>query len=99
MHTSYRFFDPEWTSTAGPPPQLWRDHPEWAWPRDNGTSYGQLCWSNASLVDFLIEKVKHFAAEDPTARVISISQVSYYHTASPLWTLAHSLTRLDAPSE
>ena len=99
VHTSYRFFDPDWTSTAGPPPQLWRDHPEWAWPRDNGTSYGQLCWSNASLVDFLIEKVKHFAAEDPTARVISISQVSYYHTASRLWTLAHSLTRLDAPSE
>ena len=38
VHTSYRFFDPDWTSTAGPPPQLWRDHPEWAWPRDNGTS-------------------------------------------------------------
>jgi len=48
VHTSYRFFRPGWTSTAGPPPQLWRDHPEWAWPRDNGTS----CKDDAFFVLF-----------------------------------------------
>ena len=46
----------------------------WFWPRDDGTVYGQLCWSNASLVSFIAKKVKGFLRTQPNATIISVSQ-------------------------
>ena len=34
---------------------------------------GQLCWSNSSLQDFLIERVKGFIRQQPHADIISVS--------------------------
>jgi hypothetical protein len=73
------------TVGGSPPPDLWRTHREWFWPR--GDAYGpgstcsghnsctQVCWSNSSLQQFLLERAKDFLRRDPGARLISFSQL------------------------
>lgn len=36
---------------------LFKTNNEWFWPHDDPTVYGQLCWSNASLVQFVLGRV------------------------------------------
>jgi hypothetical protein len=71
VHTSYNLL----TDTAGqgtkkPPPELFQTHKEWFWPRDDGNVYGQLCWTNTSLIKFMTEKVKGFLRSQPNANII-----------------------------
>ena len=49
-------------------------HPEWFWPRDNPTVYGQLCWSNSSLQTFVLETVRKILRTQPHANIVSVSQ-------------------------
>ena len=50
--------------TAHPPPELWRTHREWFWPRvvnathNDSKTFGQLCWGNASMVQYMIKQMK-----------------------------------------
>ena len=83
VHTSYSLFGPAHPPASGksncdaqqcPPADLFKQHPEWFWPRGNGKSYGQLCWSNASLIDFIAERATEMLAKQPNAKVISMSQ-------------------------
>ena len=96
-HTSYTLFGPDHPpgpncSKPGctgpkpgrdccPPADIFHEHKEWFWPRDDGKSDGQLCWSNASMVVYITERVAEMlemrAAESqsPTQYwVVSISQ-------------------------
>ena len=52
---------------------------EWFWPRDSPDLYGQLCWSNASLIEFMIVQVKAILKKQPGANIISVSQNDNYH--------------------
>ena len=45
----------------------------WFWPRDDGTVYGQLCWSNRSLQDFLVKRVKGFLRSQPGENTVFLS--------------------------
>jgi hypothetical protein len=83
VHTSYSLFGPAHPPASGkskcdaqqcPPADLFKQHPEWFWPRGNGKSYGQLCWSNASMIDFIAERAAEMLAKQPNAKVISMSQ-------------------------
>ena len=72
VHTSYNLLYYPQVGQRVPPPELWKSHREWFWPRlDNAsTAYGQLCWSNASLVAaFSIQQVS-------SAECISIAAAS-----------------------
>ena len=40
---------------------------------DNAT-YGQLCWTNQSLLDFVVKQSKKFLQSQPNANILSISQ-------------------------
>ena len=79
VHTSYALLsctpggsptDPSCGGMA-PPASLWKTHRGFFWPQDKPT-YGQLCWSNASLVDFLKNRVKAFLRATPAATIISV---------------------------
>jgi hypothetical protein len=60
---------------CGIPPELFSKHREWFWPpAPAAPSPGQLCWSNASLQQFMIAQVKGFLALNPAAEIISVSQ-------------------------
>ena len=81
VHTSYRLFGPDHpagsncTSSNGcPPPDLFKTNNEWFWPRDDAKAYGQLCWSNTSLISYLAKSAAAMLALQPHAKVISISQ-------------------------
>ena len=52
---------------------LFATHPEWFWPRDNH-SIGQLCWSNESLVEYVVNQVITMLKNQPDASVVSVSQ-------------------------
>ena len=65
VHTSYALVDKD---------QFFETHNEWFWPRDDKTVYGQLCWTNSSLVDYVISQVKTMLRNQPNATVISVSQ-------------------------
>ena len=68
-----------------PPADLFRQHPEWFWPQDDGKSDGQLCWSNASMVSYITKAVDDMLAQekDPTQYwVVSLSQVSITQPAT-----------------
>ena len=57
--------------------ELYDSNPSWFWPQDgNKTSDagGQLCWSNASLVQYIIKEVKHMLKTQPDASIVSVSQ-------------------------
>ena len=72
-HTSYNILGGV-TGSVKPPPALFQKHRSWFWPRDNGETDGQLCWTNQSLVAFIIEQAKTFLRAQPTANIISVSQ-------------------------
>ena len=70
-----------------PPADLFRQHPEWFWPQDDGKSDGQLCWSNASMVSYITEAVDDMLAQEKDLTqyyVVSISQVSATQTSTSL---------------
>ena len=48
-------------------------HPQWFYPR-NADTYGQLCWHNESLVEFVQSQVLAMLHTQPNATVLSISQ-------------------------
>ena len=58
----------------GPPLDLFHSNNEWFWPHDDPLAYGQLCWSNTSLIDFVTERVKVTLRAAPTATIVSVSQ-------------------------
>ncbi len=81
VHTSYHLL----ADAAATPLATgkWDTHNEWFWPRrdadpTNGTAYGQLCWSNASLVEFVTRRVLAMLRAQPDATVISVSQNDNY---------------------
>ena len=53
---------------------LFHSNNEWFWPHDDPLAYGQLCWSNTSLIDFVTERVKVTLRAAPTATIVSVSQ-------------------------
>ena len=61
VHTSYNMlydygkFPPNenCSSSQCPPAELFKTHTEWFWPRNDSTVYGQLCWSNQSLIEYV----------------------------------------------
>lgn len=77
VHTSYNILAfPDSTWQNHPPPALYKAHPEWFWPRGaaGASTYGQLCWSNASLVAFVTEQARKILRADANATILSISQ-------------------------
>lgn len=76
VHTSYSILGgaPHAPGGNGPPLDLFQTHNEWFWPHDDPLQYGQLCWSNSSLVDFVTERVKDALRATPAATIVSVSQ-------------------------
>ena len=75
VHTSYRLLVPSGVSPGtGPPPDLFKRHPSWFWPRGDPTVAGQLCWTNTSLVELITDNVRGFLRNDPSAEMVSVSQ-------------------------
>ncbi|EGD82397.1 hypothetical protein PTSG_03040 [Salpingoeca rosetta] len=75
VHTSYRLFGDNTTGGGQhPPTDLFKTNNEWFWPHDDPKAYGQLCWSNASLVNYITRQVKAFLRAQPDATIISVSQ-------------------------
>ena len=78
VHTSYHIlaFPDAAPADNTPPPALYVAHPEWFWPRgaSGAKTYGQLCWSNASLVTFVTSQVRKVLQAQPDSEIISISQ-------------------------
>jgi hypothetical protein len=76
VHTSYSILGggPHAPGGNGPPLDLFEQHNEWFWPHDDPLEYGQLCWSNSSLVDFVTERVKNALRSSPAATIVSVSQ-------------------------
>ena len=64
-----------------PPAEYFASHPQWfagTGPSKHsaGTSAGnQLCWANRSLLAFVAKRAITFLARDPSATVISVSQM------------------------
>ncbi len=76
VHTSYSILggEPHAPGGNGPPLDLFQKHNEWFWPHDDPLEYGQLCWSNSSLIDFVTERVKDALRSTPSATIVSVSQ-------------------------
>ena len=75
VHTSYRLLVPSGVSpTAGPPPDLFKQFPQWFWPRGSAAVPGQLCWTNSSLIAHIIANVRGFLRAQPAATIVSVSQ-------------------------
>eukprot|EP00041_Stephanoeca_diplocostata_P042274 m.10550 g.10550 ORF g.10550 m.10550 type:complete len:605 (-) comp7608_c0_seq1:319-2133(-) len=72
VHTSYKLLSDD--AAERPPADLFKSNNEWFWPHDDPNTYGQLCWSNASLVDFILGRVKTMLRQQPQATIISVSQ-------------------------
>jgi hypothetical protein len=93
VHTSYRILDPTWGGNS-PPPQLLAKHPEWFWPRTGPPTYGQLCWANASLQQFIIGNLKQQLRKQPNATIVSVT-THYHHLlciAASCTAMLHRLT-------
>jgi hypothetical protein len=78
-HSIYRLLEGGPASLTHPPTDLLKQHPEWFWPRNGPLGneshvYGQVCWSNQSLVQYLIKQVKAELAAQPSADKISVTQ-------------------------
>ena len=81
VHTSYALLYYPETSANVPPPHLFKLHPEWFWPppaAGGGSAYGQLCWSNSSLVSYLTSQVLAILKAQPDAQILSVSQNDNY---------------------
>ena len=74
VHTSYALLGTKLNAGRGPPPSLFKTHNEWFWPRNDPTEYGQLCWSNASMLQFIIGNLKEQLETQPEATIVSVSQ-------------------------
>jgi hypothetical protein len=79
VHTSYSLLaDTSKTGGDMPPPALFASHNEWFWPRistdPKGETYGQLCWSNTSLVEYVKGRVLSYLKAQPEATIVSVSQ-------------------------
>jgi hypothetical protein len=78
VHTSYTILGSNISNSRVPPAELWESHREWFWPRsrkgapDGG--YGQLCWTNRSLLEFVAMQAVKYLRAQPHANLISISQ-------------------------
>lgn len=59
---------------SGPCTAVLEAHPEWFWPRNDPGVYGQLCWSEPSLIAYLKTAVRDILALDPNANIVSVSQ-------------------------
>lgn len=83
VHTSYKLLNATANNAASSVGELWNTHNEWFWPRKNsdptGSVYGQLCWSNSSLVAYVTKQVLAFLHAQPDASVISVSQNDNYN--------------------
>eukprot|EP00038_Savillea_parva_P005206 m.149867 g.149867 ORF g.149867 m.149867 type:complete len:651 (-) comp11676_c0_seq7:399-2351(-) len=71
-HTSYSLLSGS-HDTRAPPPDLWKTHREWFWPRDDPTTYGQLCWSNTSLVATVTANILTMLRANPNGTMLSVS--------------------------
>ena len=71
--TSYTIFGPGPRNGSGPPLKYYNQHREWFWPNNNSAVDGQLCFSNASLVSFLTERVRSILTKQPNATLFSLS--------------------------
>lgn len=74
VHTSYALLSPKPTNLRAPPADLFSTHNEWFWPRDDPAEYGQLCWHNTSLQQFIISNLKQQLESQPDATIVSVSQ-------------------------
>lgn len=74
VHTSYALLSPKPTNLRAPPADLFFSHKEWFWPRDDPSEYGQLCWHNESLQQFIINNLKQQLKSQPEATIVSVSQ-------------------------
>ena len=76
VHTSYNLLAYPHAAGRTPPAAIYAAHPEWFWPRGpaGGESYGQLCWSNSSLVKFLTTQARRVLQAQPDATILSVSQ-------------------------
>ena len=72
VHTSYTILGSNITNARVPPKDLWEKNPEWFWPRNGG--YGQLCWTNQSLLDFVAAQAIGYLRAQPHANVLDLSQ-------------------------
>jgi hypothetical protein len=75
-HTSYALLPGGLNrGLEGPPPELFKSHRGWFWPQEDNASgvYGQLCWSNRSLQDFLVKRVKGFLRSQPGEKTVFLS--------------------------
>jgi hypothetical protein len=71
--TSYTIFGPGARNGSGPPLAYYDEHREWFWPNNDSSANGQLCWSNASLVAFLTNRVRQIVAAQPNTTLLSLS--------------------------
>ncbi len=79
VHTSYALLSPKSTNPRVPPADLFSTHNEWFWPRDDPSEYGQLCWHNISLQQFIINNLKQQLKSQPEATIVSVSQNDNYN--------------------
>ena len=86
VHTSYSILGGDGTRAAaeGPPLDLFHQHNAWFFPHDDPTVYGQLCWSNASLIDYVTQKVRETLRNNPTGSVVSVTVCACRDTAPGL---------------
>jgi len=89
VHTSYNLFGPDagyrnCTTGRCPPSGIFNAHPEWFYPHNDDTVYGQLCWTNQSLIRFIEGQAKKYLSTQPHAKIISISRESCTFAAAPL---------------
>lgn len=76
VHTSYQLLAYPHAASNTPPPALYAAHPSWFWPRGKAGAgaYGQLCWSNETLVAFVTAQARRVLQAQPDATILSISQ-------------------------
>ena len=74
VHTSYALLCPPGQKCAtvgsGIPSSLFKSHREWFWPPAPAKpGYGQLCWSNVSLQQYMVKQVKAYLDSAPNATI------------------------------
>jgi hypothetical protein len=77
VHTAYSLLAYPEPGGRAPPAALYAAHPQWFWPRGaaGASAYGQLCWSNSSLISYLTAQARRVLVEQPGSTVLSISQM------------------------
>ena len=87
VHTSYNLLAGESgynvanckRNGSGPCLDVYNAHPEWFWPKNNPSQYGQLCWTEPTLIEELKRAVRDILSKDPDANIISVSQNDNYN--------------------